>query len=137
MSALLCRRSIVGRSFDGSPLKSDDHRDTEIFYETFSANHFLPILRVQLGLLLLHLPLLRITKISEPAIIVDVTSDHFPILAWIDLKPFMINVPTASFYRRTDLAANNLFKQILASTNWDSIETMLLMMLVLLMINLN
>jgi len=51
------------------------------------------------------------------------TSDHLPILAWIDLKPFMINVPTASFYQRTDLAANNLFKQILASTNWNSIET--------------
>ena len=66
----------------------------------------------------------RRTKISEPVIVVDDTSDHLPILAWIDLKPFMINVPTASFYRRTDLAANNLFKQILASTNnWNSMET--------------
>jgi len=72
----------------------------------------------------------RITKINEPIIIVDDTSDHLPILAWIDLKPFMINVPTAYFYRRIDLADNqsinqsiNLFKQILASTNWDSIET--------------
>ena len=35
----------------------------------------------------------------------------------------MINVPSASFYRRTDLAANNLFQQTLAPTNWDSIET--------------
>jgi len=37
----------------------------------------------------------------------------------------MINVPTASFHRQTDLAANYSFKQKLSSssTNWDSIET--------------
>src|SRR6218665_2451219 len=28
--------------FNMNLLKSDDHRDTEIFYETSSANHFLP-----------------------------------------------------------------------------------------------
>src|SRR6218665_371279 len=78
--------------FNMNLLKSDDHRDTEIFYETFSANHFLPILRVQLELLPLLLPLLRTPRFSDPAIIVDVTSDPFPILAWIDLKPFMINL---------------------------------------------
>jgi len=58
-------------------LKCDDHRDTEIFYETSSANHFLPtIMRLTRitttsSTLIDNLFTNRITKISGPVIIVD------------------------------------------------------------------